>query len=49
MRRSRGRGVGTAADVRRVASDLFPNGSLAATVLGNVNGLELPKERLDLD
>jgi predicted Zn-dependent peptidase len=39
----------TAEDVQRVATDLFRNGSLAATVLGNVNGLELPKERLDLD
>src|SRR5712671_7406432 len=39
----------TVDDVQRVASELFKNGSLAATVLGNVNGLELPKERLDLD
>ncbi|PWT80545.1 MAG: peptidase M16 [Blastocatellia bacterium] len=39
----------TAADVQRVAIDLFRNGSLAATVLGNVNGLELPRKRLDLD
>jgi len=39
----------TAADVRRVANDLFRNGSLAATVLGNVNGLKIPRERLDLD
>jgi predicted Zn-dependent peptidase len=36
-------------DLLRVAGDLFRNGSLAVTVLGNVNGLELPKERLDLD
>jgi len=36
-------------DVQRVASDLFKNGSLAATVLGNVNGLEISRERLDLD
>jgi len=36
-------------DLLRVAGDLFKNGSLAVTVLGNVNGLELPKERLDLD
>jgi hypothetical protein len=35
--------------VQRVAGDLFKNGSLAATVLGNVNGLEIPKSRLDLD
>jgi predicted Zn-dependent peptidase len=38
----------TVDDVQRVAGDLFKNGSLAATVLGNVNGLEIPKERLDL-
>ncbi len=36
-------------DVQRVAADLFRNGSLAATVLGNVNGLQIPVERLDLD
>ena len=39
----------TSDDLLRVAADLFRNGSLAVTVLGNVNGLELPKERLDLD
>ncbi len=39
----------TAADVQRVAEDLFRSGSLAATVLGNVNGFELPRERLDLE
>ena len=39
----------SAADVQRVATDLFRNGSLAATVLGNVNGLRIPVERLDLD
>jgi predicted Zn-dependent peptidase len=39
----------TAADVQRVADDLFKNGSLSATVLGNVNGLEIPPERLLLD
>ncbi len=39
----------TAADVQRVAADLFRNGSLAATVLGNVNGLQIPRQRLDLD
>jgi predicted Zn-dependent peptidase len=38
----------TADDVQRVAVDLFKNGSLAATVLGNVNGLEIPRERLEL-
>ena len=37
----------TPADVQRVAADLFKNGSLAATVLGNVNGLQMPRERLD--
>src|SRR3989475_3048489 len=39
----------TTADVQRVAADLFRNGSLAATVLGNVNGLQIPRERLDLE
>jgi predicted Zn-dependent peptidase len=39
----------TAADVQRVAADLFRDGSLSATVLGNVNGLRVPRERLDLD
>jgi predicted Zn-dependent peptidase len=39
----------TADDVQRVAADLFRNGSLAATVLGHVNGLQIPRERLDLD
>jgi predicted Zn-dependent peptidase len=39
----------TQADVQRVAIDLFRSGSLAATVLGNVNGLRIPRERLDLD
>jgi len=39
----------TSGDVQRVAADLFRNGSLAATVLGNVNGLEIPRERLNLD
>ncbi len=38
----------TTADVQRVAQDLFANGSLAATVLGSVNGLKVPRERLDL-
>jgi len=41
--------VVTTADVQRVAADLFRNGSLAATVLGNVNGLQIPAERLDLE
>jgi predicted Zn-dependent peptidase len=39
----------TSDDVRRVAEDLFRNGWLAATVLGNVNGLQIPRERLNLD
>ncbi len=38
----------TTADIARVARDLFADGALAATVLGNVNGLQLPKERLAL-
>jgi predicted Zn-dependent peptidase len=38
----------TAADVQGVAADLFQNGSLSATVLGNVNGLQIPRARLDL-
>src|SRR5690606_13434959 len=36
------------ADVSRVAQDLFADGSLAATVLGAVNGLRLPPEKLSL-
>ncbi len=39
----------TPADVQRVAGELFANGSLAATVLGQVNGLQLPRERLNLN
>jgi predicted Zn-dependent peptidase len=35
-------------DVHRVARDLFAEGALAATVLGAVNGLKLPPERLSL-
>jgi predicted Zn-dependent peptidase len=38
----------TPADVQRVAADLFQNGSMSATVLGAVNGLEIPRSRLDL-
>jgi predicted Zn-dependent peptidase len=38
----------TGADIQRVARDLFSDGALAATVLGAVNGLQLPKERLSL-
>jgi len=36
-------------DVQRVATELFSNGPLAATVLGQVNGLQLPRERLNLN
>jgi predicted Zn-dependent peptidase len=39
----------TTEDVQRVAADLFKNDALSATVLGNVNGFELPRERLDLE
>jgi predicted Zn-dependent peptidase len=39
----------TVAEVQRVAADLFKKDSLAATVLGNVNGLQIPRDRLDLD
>jgi predicted Zn-dependent peptidase len=35
-------------DVLRVAADLFRDGALAATVLGNVNGLQMSRERLEL-
>jgi predicted Zn-dependent peptidase len=38
----------TQADVQRVACDLFADGALAATVLGAVDGLEIPRERLAL-
>ena len=38
----------TSGDIQRVARDLFSDGALAATVLGAVNGLELPRERLSL-
>jgi predicted Zn-dependent peptidase len=39
----------TAADLQRVAADLFRSESLSATVLGNVNGLQIPRDRLDLE
>jgi predicted Zn-dependent peptidase len=39
----------TPGDIQQVAHDVFSNGSLAATVLGQVNGLELPRERLNLN
>ena len=38
----------TPEDVQRVAADLFRDSALSATVLGNVNGLQLSRERLDL-
>jgi predicted Zn-dependent peptidase len=38
----------TCDDVQRVARDLFTSGALAATVLGAVNGLRLPPEKLSL-
>jgi hypothetical protein len=34
--------------VQRIALDLFGSAALSATVLGAVNGLELPPERLAL-
>ena len=39
----------TVDDVQRVAMELFKSGELAATVLGNVDGLEFPQARLDLE
>jgi len=38
----------TLQDVQRVARDLLKDGALAATVLGSVNGLKIPPERLSL-
>jgi predicted Zn-dependent peptidase len=38
----------TPEDVQRVATELFSDDGLSATVLGNVNGLQIPRERLDL-
>jgi predicted Zn-dependent peptidase len=38
----------TADDVERVAHELFSNRALGATVLGQMNGFTLTKERLDL-
>lgn len=38
----------TADDVQRVSGELFVDGELSATVLGNVNGLQMPRERLAL-
>jgi len=39
----------TADDVHRVACELFADGSLAATVLGPADGLQVPAERFNLD
>ena len=36
----------TTGEVQRVARDLFGDGALAATVLGAVDGLKIPRERL---
>jgi predicted Zn-dependent peptidase len=36
----------TGEDVRRIARELFSNDALAATVLGDVNGVQIPRERL---
>jgi predicted Zn-dependent peptidase len=36
-------------DIQRVARELFSNGALAATVLGQTNGLQLPRARLSLN
>ena len=36
----------TSADVERLASQLFSSGSLGVTVLGNVNGLQISRDRL---
>jgi predicted Zn-dependent peptidase len=38
----------TAEDVRRLADRLFTNGSLGATVLGDVNGVQVTREQLAL-
>jgi predicted Zn-dependent peptidase len=39
----------TPSEVQRVAKDVFKDGALAATVLGDVNGLQIPRDRLDLN
>jgi predicted Zn-dependent peptidase len=39
----------TTDEVLRVAKDLFSNGALAATVLGQVNGLQIGRDKLNLD
>jgi predicted Zn-dependent peptidase len=38
----------TTGDLQRVAADLFRTGELSATVLGQVNGLQIPRDRLDV-
>ena len=38
----------TAEDVLKLADRFFANGSLAVTVLGNVNGLKVTSEQLAL-
>ena len=38
----------TAEDVLKLADRFFANGSLAVTVLGNVNGLQVSQEQLAL-
>jgi predicted Zn-dependent peptidase len=38
----------TTDDIQRVARELFTDNAIAATVLGAVNGLEIPRERLSL-
>ena len=38
----------TVDDIQRVGRDLFADGALAATVLGAVDGLQIPQERLAL-
>ena len=43
-----GVGLVTHEDVQRVARDLFAEGQLAATVVGAVDGLTIPAERLSL-
>jgi predicted Zn-dependent peptidase len=39
----------TIADAQRPAGQFFSGDSLAATVLGNVNGLEITREQLRID
>lgn len=38
----------TESDVQRVAAELFQPDAISATVLGNVNGLRIPRERLNV-